>query len=243
MSTEESRRRRHNEAEIRRRQRIREQLDRLASVLGNSGKDQLSILTDAAAMLRLQEQWLELLRREFTQQLPTFEKNSDFERLFCNASVAIALLEVNGRFLDCNPQFEVLMGYTRKEIRQESCFSLAKEDSMSKLFEVFRNLLEGESRLARIDKECRRKDGSYLQMNITIHVVRDPESKRPASFCVYLVPRVDAFKQDIRPLQYEQEIRLPSEHQEPLNFDPFNVDAMFSLMNENFPYEDGYQPL
>eukprot|EP00622_Pseudochattonella_farcimen_P008176 FR744356.1.p1 GENE.FR744356.1~~FR744356.1.p1 ORF type:complete len:146 (+),score=14.48 FR744356.1:60-440(+) len=55
----------------------------------------------------------------------------DYQRVFYDQSIPMAIATVDGRFIDCNPHFEDESGYSKSELMQISLYSLAREDGAS----------------------------------------------------------------------------------------------------------------
>lgn len=45
-----------------------------------------------------------------------FAQNLDYKNIFVRCGVPLAVTSIDGRFLDCNPEFEALTGYSRSEL-------------------------------------------------------------------------------------------------------------------------------
>jgi len=128
------------------------------------------------------------LRHDASQWDPG--RRMDYELLFLDASIAMAVSGVDGHFIDCNRAFERLSGFRRDEIRSLSMFSMTKEEEMQELFNVVGSLLASDT-VAKRDathfrKVCRFKNGA-VQCFVSIWLVRRPDGA-PAYFQCAALP-------------------------------------------------------
>lgn len=186
-------RQRHNEAEHRRRQRIKQQFDRLMALLVDEDKskrqdslqrDQYSVLEEAAELLQRQKQWIQMLRlkhQRFHSQLcfspyqSLSLSSSDYAELFLNCPLGMAIVAPRGNFLDCNPVFENDLGYTRTEITQQTVFTLTPDHQVPFIHGVMHQLLLDECQTITMTKECLVKGLKYPSpFLICVFNVRNP---------------------------------------------------------------------
>ncbi|WP_061250286.1 PAS domain S-box protein [Leptospira alstonii] len=104
--------------------------------------------------------------------------NSEFFRqIFETSRDGIAIADLNGSFLEANPAFQILMGYTLEELRKNNFWFLIPTGWDRKTFEE--NLLSsGYSQ--EFEKEYFRKDGSIIAISVKAYVIRD-EYKNPTA--------------------------------------------------------------
>lgn len=120
---------------------------------------------------------------ERTAQL-ALEK-SRFENLFANNPDSIAVLDAQHSIIDVNPAFTTLFGYAPAEIRGHNIETLLldEKDRNSPSRSIVHNLHSGT--IARLEGLRRRKDGSYL----TVEIVAYTFSPKLAAEFVYLIYR------------------------------------------------------
>ncbi|EMY78026.1 PAS domain S-box protein [Leptospira weilii serovar Ranarum str. ICFT] len=104
--------------------------------------------------------------------------NSEFFRqIFETSRDGIVIANLDGSFLEANPAFQVLMGFTLEELRKNNFWFLIPTDWDKKTFEE--NLLSsGYSQ--EFEKEYFRKDGSIIAISVKAYVIRD-EYKNPSA--------------------------------------------------------------
>jgi PAS domain S-box-containing protein len=220
----EVKRQRHNEAELRRRQRIKTQIQRLQSLLADDTphpqsphppndntsaaaftKDQYSVLEEAAGLLERQTQWLEMLKLQYRRKADASVTSqlsaADFAQLFLNSPVGTAVISISGKFIDCNPAFEKDLGYKRGEIKNKTVFDLTPDYLMAKLYEVMRKLLTREVEAVSMAKDCVLKDSKICQFQTTVFTVSNPSAPDQVKY-------ICAFAQPIQACEAEGTIRI-----------------------------------
>jgi len=195
---EDGKRRKHNEAESKRRKRIKVQMDRLSSLLGDSESDQFALLTAATDILVRQQKHLDLLKSNTETRISPLlaaqdEQNTsvldhEFLQIFLNSPVAIAISGLNGQFIDCNLTFEKTLGYSRAEISSFSMFALTPDDHMDAIFQVLSCLLKGEVRDVTFKKTCLTKAGCLDEFLVSVSLVRCNDSSKAKLFTCSVFP-------------------------------------------------------
>mmetsp|Transcript_26187 Transcript_26187/g.52184 ORF Transcript_26187/g.52184 Transcript_26187/m.52184 type:complete len:591 (-) Transcript_26187:227-1999(-) len=71
-----------------------------------------------------------------------FVQGLQYSNIFYQCSAAIAVASLDGRFLDCNVQFEKVSGYTKEELTRETLFNLLTNDDMEEVFKVMGQMLK-----------------------------------------------------------------------------------------------------
>jgi PAS domain S-box-containing protein len=160
----ERRRRKHNELEVKRRQRINEKFQELQD-LCNSKSDRRSVLQSAIDMIQSYStriQSLEAQAQQYQQQLSAgelYRANGpralaplasqrtgaiDFQSVYRNLSAPIAVMSLDGRFVDCNDAMCMLFGKNREDIEQTTMFGLANPKDLANLFSKVQRLITGD---------------------------------------------------------------------------------------------------
>merc|ERR1711957_979401 len=100
-----------------------------------------------------------------------FVQGLQYSNIFYQCSAAIAVASLDGRFLDCNVQFEKVSGYTKEELTRETLFNLLTNDDMEEVFKVMGQMLKEDKNA---DFNARTFwSGVVLQKNITM--ARSPD--------------------------------------------------------------------
>lgn len=66
----------------------------------------------------------------------------DYKRIFALAPLGMAIVALDGRFLDCNASFEALSGYSLDEIRRLSLFNIVRPDELQQTFELVSGIIQ-----------------------------------------------------------------------------------------------------
>jgi diguanylate cyclase (GGDEF)-like protein/PAS domain S-box-containing protein len=127
--------------------------------------------------------------RDADELLRTLQQREEwFRAVFEGSAMGIAVLDMQGRFIDANAAFLRMVGRTAEEMRQLPFGSLDHEDDHERDRILFRRLVAGELAHYQLEKRYVRRDGTDLAVRLTASVVRDPEG-RPR-FCVAMVDDV-----------------------------------------------------
>ncbi len=109
--------------------------------------------------------------KKATQQLK--ESEIMFRNLFEHSPLAIALMDANGIFIDCNPIAEKLFGYNKSEIIGKHFQSIAEypKESLPKVISNFKSLLSGKA-TDPLELKFFRKDGSFLHVILYSAIIK-----------------------------------------------------------------------
>jgi PAS domain S-box-containing protein len=103
------------------------------------------------------------------------ESDVRFQAVFENASVGIARVAPDGRFLEVNQWLCNLLGYTRGELMTKRFSDLTTADDVATDLAAMRSLLAGEIEIYVRDKRYVRKDGSLVWGDLTTSLSRKPD--------------------------------------------------------------------
>ncbi|EMY04449.1 PAS domain S-box protein, partial [Leptospira interrogans str. 2002000626] len=108
--------------------------------------------------------------------------NSEFFRqIFETSRDGIAVTNLDGSFLETNPAFQTLTGYSLEDLKKDSFWSLFPLNWDSSQRKVFHENLLSIGYSQEFEKEYIRKDGKNISISIRIYLIRD-ESKNPTAF-------------------------------------------------------------
>ncbi len=99
-----------------------------------------------------------------------------FRGTFDNASVGIAHVSTEGRWLEINDRLCQLVGYTRAELLELSLDSIRKTDLSATDQEQLQEVLQGRSDTHQFEQLYVRKDGSDVWVAVSVGVQRDDEN-------------------------------------------------------------------
>lgn len=98
---------------------------------------------------------------------------SRFRAIFDHAAIGIAVHDADGRFVDANPAFQQVVGFTRSELigRRASELSPPEEADVTRL--PVRALQAGEVDSVHVEKRFRHSDGRLLTCELTVSRLED----------------------------------------------------------------------
>ncbi len=112
---------------------------------------------------------------EFETQAQQVESLGRFETIYRRAATGIAMISPEGRYLDVNPAFELMSGYTKEELAPMSGLDLVHPDDLARAEEALREIGAGTSDTAEMELRFFRKDGQLLWGHTTSALQRDSE--------------------------------------------------------------------
>lgn len=135
-----------------------------------------------------------------SQALPAPAKHL-FRHLFEQASLGIAVEDLDGRLLLANPALCSMLGYTEEELCNMSCSEFANPEDSEDDWAHFQQLRAGVIDHYSIEKRYRRKDGAPRWGHLNVSLSKDDEGS----------PLVFAFVEDITESKLAEEARRESE--------------------------------
>jgi PAS domain S-box-containing protein len=112
--------------------------------------------------------------------------------IFESATIGIALTDLEGRPIRCNPAFEMLLGYTEAELCQMTFPQFTHPDDVQADWDLFRSLVSGQRDHYEIEKRYIRKDGQVVWGRLIVSLAQPPPGE--ASFAVRMVEDITAQK-------------------------------------------------
>jgi len=105
------------------------------------------------------------------------ESEERFRLVFEHAKVGVNVRDVEGRYVDVNPAFVEMTGYSEEELLHGSAEEITHPDDRESSAALINTLLTGGGDHYRIEKRYIRKDGSTLWADMTISAGRDDAGK------------------------------------------------------------------
>jgi PAS domain S-box-containing protein len=109
------------------------------------------------------------------------ESERRFRTTFAHAAVGIAVADPDYRFLEANPKFCEILGYTRDELCALTFTAITHPDDVAETQEQVRRLLAGEIASYVLEKRYLRKNSSIVWSRTTVTLLRN-DSGGPESF-------------------------------------------------------------
>lgn len=101
------------------------------------------------------------------------ERSAQWRVIFDNGPAGMAKIDLSGRWLEANPQLCRLTGYTAAELKCLTWRDLASPDDIADAVPWLQKLLAGEIDAYTREKIFIRKDGSTIEVESSLSVVRD----------------------------------------------------------------------
>jgi diguanylate cyclase (GGDEF)-like protein/PAS domain S-box-containing protein len=96
-----------------------------------------------------------------------------FENAFSNAPIGMALIDMDGRWLQINNALCRITGHAESELRAKTLRSLTHSEDMDLDVPFVRQLLDGEITNYQVEKRCFHAWGHFVWMMMTVSLVRD----------------------------------------------------------------------
>jgi diguanylate cyclase (GGDEF)-like protein/PAS domain S-box-containing protein len=100
-----------------------------------------------------------------------------FRAVFEGSAMGIAVVDMEGRFIDANAAFQRIIGRGADELRRIPFHSLNHPDDHAHEALQFRRLVSGELSSYQLEKRYLRPDGTELPVRLTTSVVRDGDGR------------------------------------------------------------------
>ncbi len=105
------------------------------------------------------------------------ESEEILDNIFKYSATGKAIVDRNKKFIEVNPAFTKIVGYTEEELKGKTFADITHPDDIEKGMELVGGLEKGESDSGVQEKRYIHKDGHIIWANITISVIRGPEGK------------------------------------------------------------------
>jgi PAS domain S-box-containing protein len=112
-------------------------------------------------------------------QAASQQSEERFRYLFAQASIGIALETMDGRILEVNPAFCLMVGYSREELLTLSCTQLTNPDDEEIEKVLFDELFRGLRASYAMEKRFFRKDGSQMWGQVSVSLLNTNHGSAP----------------------------------------------------------------
>ena len=122
------------------------------------------------------------LRENAAKEKQLVNTRDRFRTAFEHAPVAMVTVSLEpeelGRYVDANPAFCELLGYSLEEITQMTAIEVTVEEHVGRTRESMHAMADGDFDLAELEKRYRRKDGSTVWVQINAAITHDASGRR-----------------------------------------------------------------
>ncbi len=132
-----------------------------------------------------------------------------FRRVFENTIAGIAVADLNGNFIMVNPAFRKMLGYSEDELLQMNFSQTGHPEDLDEDIIQFGRLIKGEIDGYQIEKRNVRKDGTILNISLTVSLIKD--TKGTPIYGIGIIEDISQRKkseQEIHDLNKELEISI-----------------------------------
>jgi PAS domain S-box-containing protein len=130
------------------------------------------------------DRMISLVRKPGALPLAAAHREARVREAFDHAPVGIALVSIDGAWLQYNERFRQLAGYTREQLGRMTFTDLTHPDDASREAALMRRMLNGDSRGYRIEKRIIEKKGKYREVDVVCALAGGEESE---PFLIYVV--------------------------------------------------------
>lgn len=116
-----------------------------------------------------------------------------FRTLFERTAVGIALIDIEGRLMECNPALQEMLGYRKEEILTRYFSELTHMEDKTVDLDFYKKLLSGKQDHYQVEKRCIRKDGGVVWGRVNVSLVRDAGGN--PQYTIHMVENINEWKQ------------------------------------------------
>lgn len=114
---------------------------------------------------------LNLMRKNIETSFSALRESEQYNRmLFEQSPIGLALNYIDGQFVDVNPAFAKIIGYSAEELSRMTFWDITPKDQHEKEIQQMQDL-KTSSPTALFEKEVIHKDGSYVPVQISYHLL------------------------------------------------------------------------
>jgi PAS domain S-box-containing protein len=145
------------------------------------------------------------LESEVDQRVRALRSSEErFREVFQHAATGIAIFDAHGRFLQCNPAYLAMVGYSQEDLWTMDISMVLHPEDREENFRLFQRLLAGDISFYRLENRYQRKQGGALWAEKYVSALRHEAGKPTQLFA--LVTDITERR------QAEQQIRRSEQH-------------------------------
>ena len=122
-----------------------------------------------------------------------WESQARFLETFIHAAVGMAIVALDGGWLEVNPALCQMLGYSQPELQANNFQAITYPEDLDSDLEKLEQLLSGQIRSYQMEKRYVNKQGDLVWVNLSVSLVRDKQD-RPLYF-VALIENINDRKQ------------------------------------------------
>jgi PAS domain S-box-containing protein len=121
------------------------------------------------------------------------QSEEKFRTLFERAAVGIALVDIEGRLTECNPELQEMLGYRKEELLSRFFSELIYMEDETVDLDFHKKLLSGEQDHYQVEKRYFRKEGGLVWGRENVSLVRDAGGI--PQYTIHMVENINEWKQ------------------------------------------------
>ncbi|MBB5884674.1 diguanylate cyclase domain-containing protein [Xanthomonas sp. F1] len=149
-----------------------------------------------------------------------------FSGAFSAAAHGMALVSLEGRWLDVNDALCAMLGYSRAELLELRFQDLTHPDDLAEDMALVAELIAGRCSDYRIEKRYRRRDGGLVRTRLAVSLVRD-EQERPLHFVAHIQDINEQHLAELRLRHSEAQLRTIAD----------NAPALIAYLDRDLRYQ------
>jgi len=116
-----------------------------------------------------------------------------FRTIFERTAVGIALIDIEGRLMECNPALQEMLGYKKEELLTRVFSELIHMEDEAVDSDLYKKLLSGKQDHYQVEKRYIRKDGGVVWGRVNVSLIRDAGSN--PQYTIHMVENINEWKQ------------------------------------------------
>ncbi|MCR2807988.1 PAS domain-containing sensor histidine kinase [Paenibacillus soyae] len=167
-------------------------------------------------------------------------QDSLFTNAFQYASIGMALVDLDGRWLKVNPALCKLLGYSEEELLELTVHSVSLPQELQRDFRFVHKLIEGDISTYQVEKRYQHKEGYSVWAQLTLSIVRDAKNN-PVSF-IAQIQDISALKCKVEKLKKIEQVFdiLSTYSQDIITF--IGPDGTFEYVSPSVKGVLGFEP-
>lgn len=105
------------------------------------------------------------------------ESEKQFQAIFDNSAIGIALVNAEKRLIQSNPALQKMLGYTDEELRQRSFIEITHPDDAAADVALAQEIFRGERDSYQLEKRYLKKNGETAWGNLTMSAIRSQDGE------------------------------------------------------------------
>ena len=164
-----------------------------------------------------------------------WESKTRFLEIFINAAVGMAIVALDGTWLEVNPALCEMVGYSAEELQATNFQTITYPEDLESDLAKVEQLLSGQIRSYQMEKRYVRKPGDLVWVNLSVSLVRDKNNR--SLYFVALIENIDERKQAGEALtrlkeQLEERVRQRTAQLEQVNLALLATAAKLEKRNQ-----------